>query len=73
MKPFGVQFASAVLQPSDYTPLKIYPLPWVESSHGRRVMFLMLAVSLLLNAIIAVGNWQLYARVHKLEVAISSK
>jgi len=31
------------------------------------VLFAMLAVSLALNLIVAIGNWQLYARVAKLE------
>jgi cytochrome oxidase assembly protein ShyY1 len=35
-------------------------------------MFLMLVISLMLNVIVAVGNWQLYSRVEKLESIVES-
>ena len=35
-------------------------------------MFLMLVISLALNVIVAVGNWQLYSRVEKLETIVES-
>jgi len=34
------------------------------------LLFAMLAVSLILNLIVAVGNWQLYSRVEKIESKI---